>query len=296
MVLIEKVGWIRTKEQVPMNVKYTNQRVNFDGEYWYFSVGIDKENSIVELTNESIGIDVGIKNKEGSKFVKTSNYLKSFIRFWQRLTFCMDIKKYIKSKEKIIIISVVFICIIIAIITTLFIYGHKDKNTNLAKEGNIIKTPLNKPESQSESIKKVGPISGQIDTNKQKDTVIKQTDTVIKKTEPPIPHEKPPIEFTIKNPNLGNPKGNQITQERAINLINKFVAPDLYKNMGIKRIQIKIIKIDKVNDDECYLMDINSVRKTTIHLNGKYAVATSGKNIYKQDPETKEYYKYIREK
>lgn len=62
MVLIEKVGWIKTKEQIPMNVKYTNPRISFDGKYWYISVGIDKEQSKLELTNESIGIDVGIKN------------------------------------------------------------------------------------------------------------------------------------------------------------------------------------------------------------------------------------------
>lgn len=62
MVLIEKVGWLKTTEQVPMNVKYTNPRVSFDGKYWYLSVGTEIENPIVELTDESIGIDVGIKN------------------------------------------------------------------------------------------------------------------------------------------------------------------------------------------------------------------------------------------
>jgi putative transposase len=116
MVLIEKVGWIKTSEQIPMDVKYTNPRVSFDGKYWYISVGIEKEQPIGELTDESIGIDVGIKdlaicsngmtfknvnrikrvknlekklrrlqrkiskkyelNKEGRKFVKTSNIIK----------------------------------------------------------------------------------------------------------------------------------------------------------------------------------------------------------------------------
>ena len=116
MVLIEKVGWIKTAEQIPMHVKYTNPRISFDGKYWYLSVGIEKENQAVELTDESIGIDVGIKdlaicsngmifknvnktkwvkklekrlrrlqrkiarkyelNKEGRKFVKTGNIIK----------------------------------------------------------------------------------------------------------------------------------------------------------------------------------------------------------------------------
>ncbi|AAO36394.1 transposase [Clostridium tetani] len=111
-VNIEKVGWIKTSEQIPMNVKYTNPRVSFDGKYWYLSVGIEKENPIIELTDESIGIkDLAIcsngmtfkninktrvvkklekrlrrlqrkiskkyeLNKEGRKFVKTCNIIK----------------------------------------------------------------------------------------------------------------------------------------------------------------------------------------------------------------------------
>ena len=61
-VLIEKVGWIKTKAQIPMGVKYTNPRVSYDNKYWYISVGIEVEQPLVELTNESVGIDVGIKD------------------------------------------------------------------------------------------------------------------------------------------------------------------------------------------------------------------------------------------
>ena len=116
-VLIEKVGWVIVKKNsIPMNCKYTNPRISFDGKYWFISVGIEKEKPIVKLTTESIGIDVGVKdlaicsngmtfkninktrvvkqlekrlrrlqrrvsrkylkNKEGSKFVKTSNIIK----------------------------------------------------------------------------------------------------------------------------------------------------------------------------------------------------------------------------
>jgi len=85
-VLIEKVGWVKTAEQIPMNVKYNNPRISFDGKYWFLAVGIEKEQPVVELTTESIGIDVGVKdlaicsskylkNKEGSKLVKTSNII-----------------------------------------------------------------------------------------------------------------------------------------------------------------------------------------------------------------------------
>ncbi|WP_240415583.1 RNA-guided endonuclease InsQ/TnpB family protein [Paenibacillus periandrae] len=116
IVLIEKVGWIATAELLPMNVKYSNPRVSFDGKYWYLAVGIEREVPKVELTNVTLGIDIGVKelavrsdgerhkninkikavrktkkrlrrlqrsvsrkyemNKEGSRFAKTSNMIK----------------------------------------------------------------------------------------------------------------------------------------------------------------------------------------------------------------------------
>lgn len=60
-ILIEKVGWIKTKEQIPIGVKYTNPRVSYDNKYWYISVGIEINQPLVKLTDESLGIDVGIK-------------------------------------------------------------------------------------------------------------------------------------------------------------------------------------------------------------------------------------------
>ncbi|SDH84040.1 putative transposase [Desulfosporosinus hippei DSM 8344] len=116
IVLIEKVGWIKSSEQLPIGVNYTNPRVSFDGKYWYLSLGIEQEQSTDPLTSEVIGIDVGVKelavcsngmifkninksgvvkklekrlrrlqrkvsrkyelNKEGSRFVKTCNIIK----------------------------------------------------------------------------------------------------------------------------------------------------------------------------------------------------------------------------
>lgn len=40
LVLIEKVGWVKTSEQLPINTKYVNPRVSFDGKYWCYQVGI----------------------------------------------------------------------------------------------------------------------------------------------------------------------------------------------------------------------------------------------------------------
>lgn len=61
-VLLEKIGWVKIKERIPIGVKYTNPRISYDNKYWYISVGIEQEKPKVELTGEVIGIDVGIKN------------------------------------------------------------------------------------------------------------------------------------------------------------------------------------------------------------------------------------------
>lgn len=60
-VLLEKIGWVKISESLP-SVKYSNPRVTFDGKYWYISVGIEIEPSKVELTDKSLGIDLGIKD------------------------------------------------------------------------------------------------------------------------------------------------------------------------------------------------------------------------------------------
>jgi len=60
-VLIEKIGWIKTAEQLPIGGRYTNPRISFDGKYWYVAIGTEQDKIIKPLTNEVIGIDVGIK-------------------------------------------------------------------------------------------------------------------------------------------------------------------------------------------------------------------------------------------
>ncbi|MFD2730074.1 RNA-guided endonuclease InsQ/TnpB family protein, partial [Enterococcus camelliae] len=62
LVLLEKVGWVKTSEQLPVNTKYSNPRISFDGKYWYVSVGIDEEQPVQDLTGETLGIDLGIKD------------------------------------------------------------------------------------------------------------------------------------------------------------------------------------------------------------------------------------------
>jgi putative transposase len=114
--LIEKVGWVETAEQLPINTTYTQPRVSFDGKYWYLAVGVEQQFPQESLTDVTLGIDIGVKdlairsdgikhkninttkavrktkkrlrrlqrsvsrkyekNKEGDRFVKTSNIIK----------------------------------------------------------------------------------------------------------------------------------------------------------------------------------------------------------------------------
>lgn len=61
-VLIEKVGWVKIKEKIPINCKYTRPTISYDGKYWYLSVGIEQQKNISKLNNFQLGIDVGIKD------------------------------------------------------------------------------------------------------------------------------------------------------------------------------------------------------------------------------------------
>ena len=56
----EKVGWMQTAEQIPVGEKYCNPRVSFDGKYWYLSIDIEQSVKKEKLTDEVIGIDLGI--------------------------------------------------------------------------------------------------------------------------------------------------------------------------------------------------------------------------------------------
>lgn len=61
----EKIGFVRTSEPLPKlkkGEKYSNPHISFDGKYWYLSVGYEVSETKCELTDESIGIDLGIKD------------------------------------------------------------------------------------------------------------------------------------------------------------------------------------------------------------------------------------------
>lgn len=61
----EKIGFVKTSEplpKLPKGQKYSNPHISFDGKYWYLSIGYEIPETPCELTGESIGIDLGIKN------------------------------------------------------------------------------------------------------------------------------------------------------------------------------------------------------------------------------------------
>ncbi|WP_367888011.1 RNA-guided endonuclease InsQ/TnpB family protein [Bacillus wiedmannii] len=61
VVHIQSIGKVKTSQQLPRNKKPSNPRVTFDGRHWWISVGFQEDFESQELTNESIGVDVGLK-------------------------------------------------------------------------------------------------------------------------------------------------------------------------------------------------------------------------------------------
>ena len=62
-IRVEKIGWIRLSEKnrIPIDTKYYNPRISYDGLHWYISVGVEYEADISINKKEVIGIDLGVK-------------------------------------------------------------------------------------------------------------------------------------------------------------------------------------------------------------------------------------------
>lgn len=60
----QKLNWIKLceKGKIPTDCKYMNPRFTYDGLYWYVSVSIEVEDNTDTLSNNGIGIDLGIKD------------------------------------------------------------------------------------------------------------------------------------------------------------------------------------------------------------------------------------------
>lgn len=91
-------------DRIPVDAKYSNPRITFDGLNWWISVGIDCEESQEKPTNQGIGIDVGIKNlaicsdtnvyPNINKTAKVRKLKKKKRRLQRRVS-----KKYSKNKK-----------------------------------------------------------------------------------------------------------------------------------------------------------------------------------------------------
>lgn len=61
----EKIGFVRTAEplpKIPKGCHYSTPWISFDGKYWYIGFGYEVPDGLnVELTGDSIGIDLGVK-------------------------------------------------------------------------------------------------------------------------------------------------------------------------------------------------------------------------------------------
>ena len=87
----EKIGFVRTSEplpKLPKGTKYSNPRISFDGKYWYLSFSYEVSEQSCELTGESIGIDLGVKDlavcSNGKKY-KNINKSKKVRKLKKRL-------------------------------------------------------------------------------------------------------------------------------------------------------------------------------------------------------------------
>lgn len=102
----QKFNFVKLAEldRIPIDAKYSNPRITFDGLNWWISVGIDCEESQEKPTSQGIGIDVGIKDlaicsdtnvyPNINKTVKVRKLKKKKRRLQRRVS-----KKYSKNKK-----------------------------------------------------------------------------------------------------------------------------------------------------------------------------------------------------
>lgn len=61
----EKIGFVRTAEElpkIPQGKKYSNPYISFDGKHWFLSISYGIPQIDCDLTDKSIGIDLGVKD------------------------------------------------------------------------------------------------------------------------------------------------------------------------------------------------------------------------------------------
>ena len=113
----EKIGFVKTSELLPKlkdGEKYSNPRISYDGKYWYLSISYEIQKiDTVKLTNESLGIDLGVKDlaicsdgktyKNINKSKEVCRLKKKLKREQRKLSRKMehDVKGYCKNRKPI---------------------------------------------------------------------------------------------------------------------------------------------------------------------------------------------------
>lgn len=87
----EKIGYVKTKTplpKLPNGEKYLTPYVTYDGKYWFLSVVYRVKVDDIELTSNSLGIDLGIK-----ELAVVSNQTGSNVKVYKNINKSMAMKK-----------------------------------------------------------------------------------------------------------------------------------------------------------------------------------------------------------
>ena len=102
----QKLNWIKLAERnrIPMDSKYANPRITFDGLNWWISVGVEYEDITNLPSNNGIGIDLGIKDlaicSDGNTYknINKTSKVKKLKKKQRRLQRQVS-RKYLKNKK-----------------------------------------------------------------------------------------------------------------------------------------------------------------------------------------------------
>ena len=103
----QKLNWVRLAEhgRIPTDAKYMNPRISFDGLNWWISVCVEFPDYKEDLSDEGIGIDLGIKDlaicSDTNKYknINKSQTVKNLEKRKRRLQRSVS-RKYEQNKEK----------------------------------------------------------------------------------------------------------------------------------------------------------------------------------------------------
>ncbi len=94
----EKIGFVKTATalpKTPRDKKYANPHISFDGKHWYLSVGYEVEPEKAELTGESLGVDLGVK-----ELAVVSNQDASRTKFYKNINKSTKVRKLEKKLRR----------------------------------------------------------------------------------------------------------------------------------------------------------------------------------------------------